>query len=63
MKKFENIKQLDFLVSFKLIFEIVNIGLNLGMTKKLLKCDFLKVQMHLSYLNNAGSNDCPVSSK
>ena len=63
MKKFENIKQLDFLVSFKLIFEIVNIGLNLGMTKKLLKCDFLKVQMHLSYLNNVGSNDCPVSSK
>ena len=45
MKKFENIKRLDFLVSFKLIFEIVNIGLNLGMTKKLLKCDFLKVQM------------------
>ena len=28
MKKFENIKELDFLVSFKLIFENVNIGLN-----------------------------------
>ena len=30
---------------------------------ELLKYDFLKVQMHMSYLNNAGSNDCPVSSK
>lgn len=27
MKWFENVKQLDFLVSFKLIFENVNIGL------------------------------------
>ena len=66
MKKFENIKLLEFLVIFELIFENVNIGLNLGMTKRTFKCGFLKVQMlqmHLFYLNNAGSNDCPVSSK
>ena len=42
MKKFENIKRLDFLVSFKLIFEIVNIGLNLGMTKRIFKMRFFK---------------------
>ena len=34
MKKFENIKLLEFLVIFELIFENVNIGLNLGMTKR-----------------------------
>lgn len=37
MKKFENIKRLDFLVSLKLIFENVNIGLILGMTKRTFK--------------------------
>ena len=37
MKKFENVKYQDFLVSFKLIFENVNIGLNLGMTKRTFK--------------------------
>ena len=37
MKKFENIKSLDFLVSFKLIFENVNIRLILGMTKRTFK--------------------------
>ena len=42
MKKFENIKRLDFLVSFKLIFENVNIGLNLGMTKRTFKMCFFK---------------------
>ena len=42
MKQFENIKQLDFLVSFKLIFENVNIGLNLGMTKRTFKMRFFK---------------------
>ena len=42
MKKFENIKRLDFLVSFKLIFENVNIGLNLGMTKRTFKMRFFK---------------------
>lgn len=58
------------MASFKLIFENVNIGLNLGMTKRTFKMRFFKssdafrcIQMHLSYLNNAGSNDCPVSSK
>ena len=34
MKKFENIKILEFLVIFELIFENVNVGLNLGMTKR-----------------------------
>ena len=42
MKKFENMKSLDFLVSFKLIFENVNIGLNLGMTKRTFKMRFFK---------------------
>ena len=42
MKKFENTKQLDFLVSFKLIFENVNIGLNLGMMKRTFKIRFFK---------------------
>ena len=37
MKWFENIKRLDFLVSFELIFENVNIGLILGMTKRTFK--------------------------
>ena len=37
MKKFENVKYQDFLASFKLIFENVNIGLNLGMTKRTFK--------------------------
>lgn len=42
MKQFENIKRLDFLVSFELIFENVNIGLNLGMTKRTFKMRFFK---------------------
>lgn len=42
MKKFENRKRLDFLVSFNLIFENVNIGLNLGMTKRTFKMRFFK---------------------
>ena len=42
MKLFENIKRLDFLVSFELIFENVNIGLNLGMTKRTFKMRFFK---------------------
>lgn len=42
MKKFENIKRLDFLVRFKSIFENVNIGLNLGMTKRTFKIRFFK---------------------
>ena len=42
MNKFENRKRLDFLVSFKLIFENVNIGLNLGMTKRTFKMRFFK---------------------
>ena len=42
MKKFENVKYQDFLVSFKLIFENVNIGLNLGMTKRTFKMCFFK---------------------
>ena len=42
MKKFENVKYQDFLVSFKLIFENVNIGLNLGMTKRTFKMRFFK---------------------
>ena len=46
----------------------MNIGLNLGMTKRTFKMQFFKSsdalsEMHMSYLNNAGSNDCPVSSK
>lgn len=45
MNKFENRKRLDFLVSFELIFENVNIGLNLGMTKRTFKICFLKVQV------------------
>ena len=44
MKKFENIKRLDFLVSFKLIFENVNIGLNLGMMKRTFKLPSPKIQ-------------------
>ena len=42
MKKFENIKLLEFLVIFELIFENVNIGLNLGMTKRTFKMRFFK---------------------
>lgn len=46
MKKFENIKLLEFLVIFELIFELifenVNIGLNLGMTKRTFKMRFFK---------------------
>ena len=42
MKKFENRKRLDFLVSFNLIFENVNIGLILGMTKRTFKRRFFK---------------------
>ena len=42
MKKFENIKLLEFLVIFELIFENVNIGLNLGMTKRTFKIRFFK---------------------
>ena len=42
MKQFENVKLLDFLVSYKLIFENVNIGLNLGMTKRTFKMRFFK---------------------
>ena len=42
MKKFENIKRLDFLVGFESIFENVNIGLNLGMTKRTFKMRFFK---------------------
>lgn len=42
MKKFENIKILEFLVIFELIFENVNIGLNLGMTKRTFKMYFFK---------------------
>ena len=42
MKKFENIKLLEFLVIFELIFENVNIGLNLGMTKRIFKMRFFK---------------------
>ena len=42
MKKFENIKLLEFLVIFELIFENVNIGLNLGMTKGTFKMRFFK---------------------
>ena len=42
MKKFENIKLLEFLVIFELIFENVNIGLNLGMTKRTFKMYFFK---------------------
>ena len=34
MKKFENIKLLEFLVIFELIFENVNIGLNFGHDEK-----------------------------
>ena len=41
-KKFENIKLLEFLVIFELIFENVNIGLNLGMTKRTFKMRFFK---------------------
>ena len=33
------------MASFKLIFENVNIGLNLGMTKRTFKMRFLKVQV------------------
>ena len=50
MKKFENIKLLEFLVIFELIFENVNIGLNLGMTKRTFKMYFLKVKMYLDAL-------------
>ena len=42
MKKFENRKRLDFLVSFNWIFENVNIGLILGMTKRTFKMRFFK---------------------
>ena len=42
MKKFENRKRLEFLVIFELIFENVNIGLNLGMTKRIFKMYFFK---------------------
>ena len=42
MKKFENIKLLEFLVIFELIFENENIGLNLGMTKRTFKMRFFK---------------------
>ena len=42
MKKFENIKLLEFLVIFELIFENVNIGLNLGVTKRTFKMRFFK---------------------
>lgn len=42
MKKFENIKILEFLVIFELIFENVNIGLNLDMTKRTFKMRFFK---------------------
>ena len=42
MKKFENIKLLEFLVIFELIFENVNIGLNLGMTTRTFKMRFFK---------------------
>ncbi len=42
MKKFENIKLLEFLVIFELIFENVNIGLNLGMMKRTFKMRFFK---------------------
>ena len=37
-----NIKLLEFLVIFELIFENVNIGLNLGMTKRTFKMRFFK---------------------
>ena len=42
MKKFENINRLDLLVSSKLIFDNVNIGLNLGMMKRTFKMRFFK---------------------
>ena len=45
MKKFENIKLLENLDIFELILENVNIGLNLGVTKRTFKMRFLKVQM------------------
>ena len=42
MKKFENIKLVEFLVIFELIFEYVTIRLNLGMTKRNFKMRFFK---------------------